>query len=84
MSPDPNDVGASATHAVPSQNQVERQFRRAQLFVPEVLVQARVDLRDTTIAFHPKRNGARTQPSNRRGACVCDSLAFAELTLRSR
>jgi hypothetical protein len=78
MSPDPNDLGASATHTVPSQNHVEQQFLRAQLFVPAVLMQTRVELRDATIPSPQNATRSQATAAQRR---VCDSLAFCRINL---
>jgi hypothetical protein len=60
MSPDPNDVGNSASHTAQSQNQVERQFLRAQLFGPAVRMQAPVERPDATIASPQTQRHARS------------------------
>jgi hypothetical protein len=82
MSSNPNDVGATATHSVPSQNQAEQKFLRAQLLVPAVLAQARVELRDATIP--PPQTQRHTHAARQRSGAYATVLLSAELTLRSR
>jgi hypothetical protein len=69
---------------VPSQNQVEQQFLRAQAFVPVLLMQAGVERRDTTIPSPQTQRHAHAAGQTPLKSAAATILLFAELTLRSR